>query len=325
MTTPKRLETIDIGKALLIISVVLSHEFNSQKILLHLLNGYMLPLFFLFSGFFLKPQKSIYQFIYSRIKGIILPYISLGIIASLCYVPFYSFEKVGTLIIHELFSWQTLWFLPVIFFSNIIAFIVIKYFSSSYLFYIIPSFIIGSYLDYVNTNFWLQLDVIPVGTGLCLVGYYIYNSSRCINIHTPPRIYLIALPIYIGLIIYTNYKVELRLNHINPIIYFLICTILGLYFILAISYYITKLKYFHLLLSYIGKNTLIILAIHMPIFFNMQNFVRPLFTNQVFYKIIEMLAIFFGSIIACIIINKYFYFLIGKNKYEKDNDIPSIR
>lgn len=63
----------------------------------------------------------------------------------------------------------------------------------------------------------------------------------------------------------------------------------------------------------------------MPIFFNMQNFVRPLFTNQVFYKIIEMLAIFFGSIIACIIINKYFYFLIGKNKYEKDNDIPSIR
>lgn len=46
MMPSKRIDIIDIGKALLIISVVLSHEFSSLKVFVHLLNGYMLPLFF---------------------------------------------------------------------------------------------------------------------------------------------------------------------------------------------------------------------------------------------------------------------------------------
>lgn len=243
----------------------------------------------------------------------------------MCYVPCYSFNRVGNLILHELFSWQTLWFLPVIFFSNIIAFLVIKCFSFSYLLFSILFGVIGSILDYYKMNLWLQLDVVPIGVCLCLLGYCIHSMSRLINMYSPSRWYLMALPIYIAFVYCTNYIVELRLNHINPIFSFLVCTFLGLYFIIAISKVLKKNRYFDILLSYIGRNTLLILAIHMPIFFNMQYFVRPLFTNQLFYKIIEMLVIFFGSIIFCIIINKYFYFLIGKNEYKKSNNIPSIR
>lgn len=287
----------------------------------------MLPLFFLISGFFFNPNKQIIQFVFNRIKGIILPYISLGIIASLFYIPFNSFDKVYNLIFKDLFSWQTLWFLPVIFFSNIIAFLIIKYFKFKYLFFFV-TFMLGavaSLLNYYNINIWLQLEVVPIGSCLCLLGYYIYNNSNIINIRKPNKLWFIALPIYIFYVCYTNYHLELRLNRINPIISLFFCTLLGLLFITVISHYILKHKYSRYLLNFIGKNTIIILAIHMPIFFNMQHFIRPLFNNQFFYKIIEMVAIFIGSIVFCIIVNKYLYFLIGKNRYEKNNNIPSVR
>lgn len=308
----ERIEIIDIFKAILIVSVVICHEFYSLKILVSFLSGFMLPLFFFVSGFFLKPTKTIKDFIFSRNKGILLPYFTLGFISSLFYIPLYSYEKVQTLIISEIFSWQTLWFLPIIYLSNIISFLIIKHFESLCIFFAILFLLLGGFLDYYNVNLWLQLQVVPIGTCLCIVGYYTYNKTSIININKPSKYYLLCLPIYFCIIYYKNYNLELRLNHINPIHIFIVCTTLGCYFVLFLSHAIGKIKYINMLFSYIGRNTLLILAIHMPIFFNMQFYIRPLFESPISYKLIEMFVLFVTSLAFCIFTNKYLYFLIGK-------------
>lgn len=66
------------------------------------------------------------------------------------------------------------------------------------------------------------------------------------------------------------------------------------------------------LLEFIGKNTMVIFAFHMPVFFYCQTLLRPLFKSQLCYKPIEFILIWGICLMLIPLFNRYAPILIGK-------------
>ena len=70
-----RLPWLDIAKGIAMVAVVFSHEFASVKPLVLLCNSFMLPLFFMCSGFCLSPGKyGIVEYFKRKARTLLLPY-----------------------------------------------------------------------------------------------------------------------------------------------------------------------------------------------------------------------------------------------------------
>ena len=65
-------------------------------------------------------------------------------------------------------------------------------------------------------------------------------------------------------------------------------------------------------MKYVGTNTLTVLAFHMPIFFVLQHYLKPIMGNTIFYKLVEMIIIWAVVVWLNIILNRYCPLLLGK-------------
>ncbi|MCM1328976.1 MAG: acyltransferase [Ruminococcus sp.] len=125
-TQEKRLEYIDVAKAIAIFLVVLGHpraveDYGAEERFLY---AFHMPLFFMMSGIFLK-QKSEYGaktwklFFKKNLLGLFVPYIIWAAI----YMPF-SYINVGKtlygswIVLRNTHSLSSLWFLPVMFMAR---------------------------------------------------------------------------------------------------------------------------------------------------------------------------------------------------------------
>ena len=155
-----RIEYADIAKAIAITAVVTSHEFNSINILDKLLSGFMLPVFFFFSGYFINKTRSIKKNTIIKFRTLLIPYISLGIITSLLSLLYRPYNDILSDIQTSLFSWQTLWFLPVLFMAEFISFLIIKQNFNNYILFIISCLcvLIGSIFNSYQIQIPLHLS-----------------------------------------------------------------------------------------------------------------------------------------------------------------------
>lgn len=73
----KRLGYFDVARAFAIIAVIVSHTVPSDSFIHDLCFTFELPLFFLTSGYFLKPEKRLDRaFITRSLRTIMLPYVT---------------------------------------------------------------------------------------------------------------------------------------------------------------------------------------------------------------------------------------------------------
>lgn len=316
-----RIEYADIAKAIAIIAVVTSHEFSSINILDKLLSGFMLPVFFFFSGYFINKTRSVKKNTIVKIRTLLVPYISLGIITSLLSLLYRPYNDILSDIQTSLFSWQTLWFLPVLFTAEFISFLIVKQNLNNYILFIISCLLIliGSLLNNYQIQIPLHLSTSFVAASYCISGYLSRQTNIVTNLIKQRHYYLcLTLTlIYIFLQIKNNDTIlNLNQNQINPISSKIVISYLGIACIILISNLISKM-HFSLIknsLLYIGKNTLIILAFHMPIFFLIQKYIRDIISSPFIYKITECFLLWGGILICIVFINKYLSILLGKNK-----------
>ena len=66
------------------------------------------------------------------------------------------------------------------------------------------------------------------------------------------------------------------------------------------------------LLQYLGKNTLVIMAIHMFLISLSVEYIKPCITNVIIYKLIEQIIIWSTCFTSITIINNYLPWVIGK-------------
>lgn len=233
-----RLPWLDIAKAIAMIAVVFSHEFASVKPLVLLCNSFMLPLFFICSGFCLSPGKyktSIY--IKRKAKTLLLPYLGLGIIVSLLHVCIDGYDKVMNNVFSELFSWQTLWFLPVLFMADVIMYVCLtRWGSDKYKLLTIGiiSLFIGISLAWIGISLPLNLDAVPISIFYLSVGYTVRTKMKEERMLYHSAFGSVLLTLGIILMGMTRGNLILKLNDILPMtkILFSVMENVGMMFLL---------------------------------------------------------------------------------------------
>lgn len=317
MIGQKRLLWLDCAKALAMIAVVFSHEFSSVKLLVLLCNSFMLPLFFMCSGFCLSPGKyGIVEYFKRKARTLLLPYFILGLIVSLLHIGINGIDGVLKNIANDLFSWQTLWFLPVLFIADIFLYIFLSVSKNKFVMNAIIGLIAvftGMFFCWQNIKIMMDMAVVPISIFYLTVGFGLNCVLKKNGFSHKGNIGFSLLVIGILLMIISKGNLVLKLNDILPIwkVVFSTMESIGIMLILSIKIIPQPSKVMHFL-EYIGKNTMVIFAFHMPIFFYSQTFIRPFFKSQLYYKPIEFVLIWGICLVMTPLFNRYAPILIGK-------------
>lgn len=296
MDIKQRINYMDILKGLAIIAVVMGHcgAIGSQIIYL-----FHIPLFFFISGYFYKEiySNSSFDLFGKRIKTLYLPFIKYEIIFLLIHnifyrigfynlnanvaVKAYTISDIIKNIIHILMFDGTelllspFWFISALFIVTmifcLISCIVNKFKYKKYIqgLIILILFLLGNYLTKTSINIkgsQFGQEIFNVSF-VALSFFYTGFLYKKIELKIPMNI-IIAITAYIVLYVSSknNLVIDMRVNYYPNIFMLLVNSILGIYLMIYISKQLEKMKFEFKLLKYIGRNTLIIMALHLICF-----------------------------------------------------------
>ena len=315
----KRIHYLDYAKGIAIILVVLGHIFSGGNIKTYIYSFHM-PLFFIISGYLFNYSnvKSFKEFINKKIKAYLIPYVTFSIINILGY---YLLSGLSLIVLRNnlletiiFCGIGALWFLPILFIAETI-FMFCK-FNNKKIIYSVLIFIGVSVISlsiWALTRSFIALILIRSMISLIfiIIGYSLCNVIKNLNLKWYQIAIITILNIALAVI---NGYVDLWGIQFNNIILYFINSILGSLNIISISKKINSK-----LLSFWGRNTLIIMATHQLILtmFSKINIVNELsFTT----KLILVLVIEYPIIV---LINNYTPFLLGKfkKKYKLSKEI----
>ena len=287
----KRITYIDIAKALALFFVVLGHLPIKQPAFNFIFSFHM-PLFFILSGMTLNIYKyNFIDFIKKKAKQIIIPYIIFSIIGVIiCYfIPDWkngiTMHRIFELFVYktqpELFHVGQLWFLICLFVANIMFYVVEKYIIKnrsklfSFITYIILSIIAFNIMNIINIPGIIKLPInsitrLPFKIDSALMALIFLKIGNTITKYKViDRIgkldnieYILVSLILILTNVFMGPKVNGYVNLCDAIygnyINYFVASITGSLFFILLAYKINNNK----ILNFIGKNTLVIFAIH---------------------------------------------------------------
>lgn len=325
-----RIYWIDIAKGLGIIFVILGHiTYNSD--LAKELYTFHMPLFFFLSGYVFEVEKydNNINFITHKVKTLLLPYFSLCIITIVYLNYMYpgNFTKYLQILIQTNVT-TTLWFLPCLFFSELVFFYLIKILRNDL--YRIGKIvllltILGLlYYRFIDVSLLFKLDTCLIAIFFIFLGYLLkkikFMSS---NKYRYKKFFIICICINIltGFIPYKMFNLGLNMNRhyygIEPLCF--LAAISGIFIVIIVSS-----KIYSNIIQYIGKNSLIFFSLHQAVFLDLlkhifkqinifQDIENPsLLQNPVYVLVNLLLVLFFCYIINYIIYNTRLRIIIGK-------------
>lgn len=322
-----RIEWIDIAKGLSIFLVVIGHT-GIPKLFSDWIWSFHMPFFFLVSGLLYNSTKypTTYSFFKRRMLTLIMPYFIFSILVY-AWAQLLNYEQLR-LQFHELYlGWNgiALWFIPVLFFTEISYYFIEKYFM--YIYYVLPAIIalsILGYFSYLN-DFHLpfKLEVVPTailfyGIGNLCSKYIILYFERIKS-----SLLLVGLLLLLGLSLYistnNNPRLDMACNIIGHFVPTYIAAFLGISFMFVLSVIISninvgsivKIKY---LISYIGKNTFIILALHQIVLMTFKRIFNQYSIPSYLSFGIRQLLLWSFLLVSIYSINRYSPWVLGKKK-----------
>jgi len=175
----ERIKWADIAKGYGIILVIYGHV--ADDFISVWLYTFHVPLFFFLSGYFFNSSKKPIEFIRSKIKGLLLPYITLGI--PLFFINLhYGFEPIDLLINYIIqLRASTLWFIAALFMQFLIAYVLYKTVSS-----ILCRWIIIGVLAMIGLSIWHNgIASLPWNTDISLISLPFFCLGH--DLHQYPK------------------------------------------------------------------------------------------------------------------------------------------
>lgn len=318
-----RIEWADIAKGIGIILVVMGHS-GLPKMLQWPIFSFHMPLFFFISGFLFNAQEkySFHVFLKKRFKSLIVPYVSFSVITILIMwsmsptvTNFYS-------LCVEAFvrGWQgfALWFLPVLFASEIALFLFSTRIERNVL--SLTVFAIAAYIFALLLNTWaiqlpFKLDVVFIALSFLCVGNIARVKVR--NLISLNKSFLLPLCLCcVILICFLNFRqVDLANNELGNVFIMPIAAIAGIFTVILFSSAIANSNYKSIkaIFSFFGVNTLIILAVHQPIMEVINSSLKvALLSVPIVSILIRQMLLWLMLFFSARLVNNRLSFLIGR-------------
>lgn len=337
----KRDNTIDVIKGIGIVLVIIGHISFGQNIIYKATKQYIysfhMPLFFLVSGILMNIESfnSIRQFIKKKMKTIIVPYLFFSLISFLVYVIVFDYSTIndikhgfikqifmcllGIRSISQYIFTGALWFLPCLFISEIIIFLLINEFKFNNLKFTVTILLISLigniYSRTFNLPLLMNLDVAFNAMLFIGLGYLIRINNKKEVIYTIKLKWIFILFIISLMCTAINGRIDMFSGtYGKSVIIFWIGAISGILFICSIAYKLKNISFFR----FIGKNSLIIFATHQQLIIHPLNciFKNSISTrfNSSLLGIFYLCVVFIFSTILIFFINKYIPIVIGDKR-----------
>lgn len=340
----RRIETIDIAKAITIFCVILGHTTGNldTPMFRRVLYAFHMPLFFLLAGLSIKP-KAVHgfrgwgAFLYKNILALMAPYLVWGLV----YAPF-SYPNMGALFYG---SWEaltrmetltSLWYLPCFFVSRIIVQIVVniaEYAKAKSVplwcgIAALPLIAAGLFIPHSESGVPWCADIALAAGGFVLLGiavrkaYLIMAQQKTLWLVLS---FIGSLFLFCVGTVFRGDGLELSLmckSDYGNRLWFLYNSVFGSLTVLTVSMLLSRLsresaRPFKLgAVTYIGQQTMGIYLLHKPF---LQQMVLPalsgIFPRNLPFLVIALmgsvLAMLF-SIVMCYIIGKFIPQLLGR-------------
>lgn len=277
-----RVDYLDIAKAIGMFLVLIGHTVASDTSIKNVIYSFHMPLFFILSGMVLKEHSysfkgEIREFLKKKAFALIVPYLLWGLI----YSPF-SFRNLVYIVygtretLINANSLTSLWFLPVMFLSVVLAEGIVSYAVKVNKRWIVSigcilTFTIGALFPHWQRfgNPW-GIDIAFVSIGFLLLGYYLRRLITKLNdkLSIVFGMLVIALVGFALLVHYSTSSVGyvLMANAIyGNFFIFLGNAVLGSLIVILLSCLISKRRFHKTVMLYAGQNTLGIFVVHKPI------------------------------------------------------------
>lgn len=344
----KRLDWLDAGKGLGMLLVMMGHADIPEYLKTYIYTFHM-PLFFFLSGFLFKMDKfsNLKVFLIKRTKSLILPYLCFSFVAYLWFLLVYHYGKVdyhhdlftpliGTFIDIRKSIWTVhsgaLWFVACLFCTELLFFLIFKIGRTKKkisMFLILLSILGCIYNKIGGQPLPWSIDVAMISVGFYGIGYFYkeYHAKleRFIHFKTFALFLLVNITAGYFNCVITGDRVDFYNSSLGNILLFYLAAFSGIgAFMIGIKQ-IKRSK----ALQYIGKNSLIYLALHQKIIFFlisilMQKYVLDyvdLVNIPILKGLLYTLIAAFVLVPAVYIINHYLPFMLGKIGREKSRKV----
>ncbi|WP_427813656.1 acyltransferase family protein [Enterococcus sp. 22-H-5-01] len=336
-----RIRYIDYVKGLGILLVILGHiGYGSDYIYI-----FHMPLFFFISGLLLSnlETKDAIQFLSSKIKGILVPYLVFSIISFIWWamierhlrdqsIPVMKallnifIPYVGASFIYNV----VLWFLVAILFSYFFVFFLVKITNNHGFIMGLTSIFVFLLISQINEPKIFELSIAFSGGQLCMTAGYIirkYKIGDLKELENTKNIYLLIgfLSGLFGIWIahYFNHDaVNMMNNSYGNLLLFILGAAAGIVLIFSLALILNRINL--PVLSFLGINSLVIMAVHDPIkrivivvIAKLLRQENEVVRHEMFPALLILILVTIVSSVAAIIINKYFPFFLGKGKKRK--------
>jgi len=329
----KRIDLVDIAKGISIILVAFSHT-ELKNLLPDVNHSTMLvrmPLFFFLSGVFFSMSSKPATFILHKTDALLKPYYVTLFLLLLTTILFGSSQMVW----HEIkgivygsgetIRWRPLWFLThlwslfvvtylVFFYTKLptksnfikISFVILLFVVGSFsvdMFYHKPISIFGNTIELPGLPF--SMDIILLSMAFFVSGSFLSQKVKKFK----PKSGILLITIFIFIAIYNNTEASINFferNYPEPI-FATLAAFLGIYIVLALSYYMSKSKFITTILTTFGAASLFILIFHS--FISIKTYI--IFSNLSDSILLSAILSFLASIIIPLFIKQ----LIQKSEF----------
>jgi len=336
--TDKRIEWIDSLKGFLLLCICLSHFGFLPPLVRSLIyptGSVWVPAFFFLSGLLYSSKKhpSFNEFVFSKTKTLLIPYLFFFLVFTLC--DWNIVLKTSEMLKNNFQALingggpekaTPIWFVIRLFCANVLYFLLERNVRSSILriVILIVLFVIGYYLHLNGVNFPLSLDI--VFSAMLFLGIaHIFKSELMKEISFLRKYHLYAVLVVsaLGIIAwYTlvrNPDAVMAQNKVHNLFFFFLTSLGGtIAVVFLFSTLLEKLssRKAFLILQYISKNGIVILATHCYCVFIVDAIAKFVgIENQYLIFLLKILILVTAMhFIIVPLINNKFYFFVGKKR-----------
>ena len=308
----KRLDWVDVAKGITILLMVAGHTSIPEPISKYIWSFHM-PFFFFVSGVFYseKKYKKFSSLLKRKIFTLLVPYVFFSVVVMLGY---YGTVYWNPKELYLGWSGYALWFIPVLFMSEMLLYPFAKFMNKTItkIIIIVLLLCLSKLLAMLEIHLPFKIEAVPLSSSFLFMGYILKDFfKKCLF---PMWLTLIAFIVSVVLSQILP-KTGVGRNEIGWVFPNYINAIVGIFFVmqlsrLLLSYSINKFVNQFLLWS--GKNTLFILAFSQ--LFNYWILVVldmvecPHITGLLFRYVLLFISIY----VVSKVLNRYIPFMVGK-------------